>query len=205
MTRFAAVKLLAIPCLLCVLPGATDGDELDEILRQTTGIYTSLPEGVVTISYTRGPILGNGEFGVTIGGTAEAQTLYMNRVDFGAKALGGVTIGAKPGSASASYRYEQDIRLAEVRRSVPIDGNPTKMQSWVAADSPLVVTRLENTGSESVTYSVRTWTRANGEKCVLPAGKGDDFPPPSFLPDQTAQEGNVVLAWRQQGHLGSSN
>ena len=67
-------------------------DELDDILRETTGVYTDLPEGVVTISYTKGPILGNGEFGVTIGGTPQSQTLYMNRVDFGARALGGVTI-----------------------------------------------------------------------------------------------------------------
>jgi hypothetical protein len=180
-----------------LIPAAPAG-ELNDVLRQTTGVYTDLPAGVVTISYTKGPILGNGEFGVTIGGTHESQTLYMNRVDFGARALGGVTIAAKPGTTSASYRYEQDIRLAEVRGQVTINGNPTEMQSWVAADTPLAVTRLKNVGQAPVTYSARTWTRPNDEKFLPPAGRDAKLPPPVFLPEQTAQAGDVVSAWRQQ-------
>ncbi len=85
-------------------------DDLTRILQESTGVYSSLPKGVVTISYTKGPNLGNGEFGMTIGGTRESQTLYMNRVDFGAKALGGVTILAERGSFPPSYQYEQDLK-----------------------------------------------------------------------------------------------
>jgi len=175
-----------------------EGDELDAILRQTTGVYTAIPEGVVTRSLTAGPILGNGEVGVTIGGAPEAQTLYMNRVDFGARALGGVTILAEPGSSPASYRYEQDIRLAKIRSAVTIHGNPTEMHHWVAANKPLSVSRLKNVGKKPVTYTVQTWTRANDKKFLLPTGREAKIPPPEFLPNQTAQEGNVVSAWRQQ-------
>jgi len=109
-----------------------------------------------------------------------------------------VTVGAAPGGAPASYRYEQDIRLAEVRAAVTINGNPTAMRSWVAANMPLAVVRLKNVGDRPVTYTARTWARSNVEKYTLPTGKNAPVPPPAFLPDQTSQEGDVVSAWRQQ-------
>jgi len=193
--RTTILLLLLFAC--CPELAASD-DELDAILRRCTGIYTALPEGVVTVSYTHGPILGNGEFGATIGGTPQSQTVFMNRVDFGAKALGGVTILAQPGSSPASYRCEQDIRLAEVRSSVTIHGNPTEMQTWVAVSMPLAVTRLKNDGENAVTYTVKTWTRTNNEKFLLSGKMGSRIWNPPFLPDQTTQDGDVVSAWRQQ-------
>jgi len=152
---------LLLPLGFCL--GASDGDDaLSSLLRECTGVYTALPEGVVTESYTRGPILGNGEIGVTVGGTPEQQTLYVNRVDFGCRALGGVTIAASKGTGAESYRYEQDIETAQVRSMVTLHGNATRMTTWVAADDPLVVCRLENVGKHPVAYTVQTWTKANG-------------------------------------------
>lgn len=194
---FNTIAFLLVAFVWCA-ESVVSADELDDVLKDTTGVYTNLPTGVVTISYTKGPILGNGEIGVTIGGNSESQTLYMNRVDFGAKALGGVTILAQPRSSPSSYRYEQDIGLAEVRSKVTIHGNPTEMKAWVAANTPLVVIGLRNAGKSHVTYTVKTWTRANDAKFLLPTGRGAKIPPPVFLPEQTKQEDNVVSAWRQQ-------
>ncbi len=154
-----AVRVTACHCVslfLGVCLSTLADEDLSALLRQATGIYTLLPEGVVTESYTRGPILGNGEVGVTMGGTPEEQTLYMNRVDFGCRALGGVTIKAGKGAAAESYRYEQDTRTGQVRSRVTISGNPTGMQTWLAAHEPLVVTRLSNIGERPVTYTVQT-------------------------------------------------
>ena len=95
----------------------SDWLELQRLLFRSRGIYRELPKNVVTDGYCGGPLLGNGEIGAAIGGDATSQTIYLNRVDFWNRGLGGVTISAEgKGSTPDSFRYVQDIERA---RSTP--------------------------------------------------------------------------------------
>jgi alpha-L-fucosidase 2 len=134
--------------------------ELRELLFRSRGIYRELPRNVVTHGYCGGPLLGNGEIGAAIGGDAASQSIYLNRVDFWNRGLGGVTITAEgQGTTPDSFRYVQDIERAEVRSRVTIAGHPTTMNTWIAVDQPLVVAELANTSSREVTYRIQSWTK----------------------------------------------
>jgi hypothetical protein len=140
-------------------PAAADWPTVQRLLRECAGVYTDLPQDVVTSSYTGGPILGNGEIGATLGGTPDCQTLYLNRLDNWGRALGGLSITADKGNDTPSYRYEQDIERAEVRAQVTINGNPTALTCFVAPNVPLAIIRLVNRSARTVRYTLSPWTK----------------------------------------------
>jgi hypothetical protein len=134
--------------------------DVKRLLGRATGVYEGLPEDVVTRGYTGGPLLGNGEIGVAVGGTDADQTLYIHRQDGGDLALGGVTISARPGPATPLHRYEQDVESSEIRARVTIAGNPTTLRAWVAVHEPLIVVELTNASDLPANYAVQTWAKA---------------------------------------------
>jgi alpha-L-fucosidase 2 len=157
-----AITLIALSSITLFVCEAADvaepNDEWAEvrtILEESTGIFHSLPKEIETSRFTDAPVLGNGEIGVAVGGTPKRQTLLLNRIDFWVRALGSLQIStAAPGTTSPIYRYKQDIAKAEVRAEVTIDGNPTRLTSWVAVNEPMLVTRLENCSNKPVVYNV---------------------------------------------------
>ena len=160
----------AKPVAKAVPAPALDGwPEVQKLLRRCCGIYRELPRNVVTGGYCGGPLLGNGEIGAAIGGDAASQTIYLNRVDFWNRGLGGVTISAEGrGSTPDSFRYWQDIERAEIRSQVTIVGHPTTMNTWVAVDQPLVVCQVTNTSPQAVTYRVDTWAKGPANSMDTP-------------------------------------
>ena len=125
--------------------------EPERIVSQYKGIFTSPPERVPTILTVDGPILGNGDVGVVIGGEPEAQRFWLSKNDFWkAKALypngmpcviGWIDIKL-PQFDGASYRVEQNIFEGETL-SVFKKGDVTmKIRTWVAATENLLVIEL---------------------------------------------------------------
>ena len=98
-----------------------------------------------------GPLLGNGDVGVAIGGPAERQTFFLSKNDFWSASrrrvitVGGLTV-AVPALAGASYRQEQDLSKAEVRGTFAAKGLTVRTRSWVAASENLLVAELSCTG-----------------------------------------------------------
>lgn len=81
----------------------TDWEEIQDLLSNIKGVWDAPPSGVVTDKFTRGPIMGNGDVGVVIGGTANSSTFYISKSDFWTDdvngknepspiALGGITV-----------------------------------------------------------------------------------------------------------------
>jgi hypothetical protein len=106
-----------------------------------------VPSGTVV----DGPILGNGDLGVAIGGPPEEQSFYFGKNDFWTQqesvlSVGGLTL-RMPELAGASYRQEQDLVNAEVRGTFARQGLTLKTRSWVAATENLAVIELQAEGS----------------------------------------------------------
>ena len=125
--------------------------ESARIVSQYKGIFTSPPQRVPTILTVDGPILGNGDVGVVIGGEPQAQRFWISKNDFWkAKPLypnsmpcviGWIDIKL-PQFDGASYRVEQNIFEGETL-SVFKKGDVTiKIRSWVAATENLLVIEL---------------------------------------------------------------
>ena len=103
-----------IGMLICSTAQATD----------YSAVLTAPPQNVPTYYMPDGPLLGNGDVGVVLAGPPEEQRFYIGKNDWwgygdgsGAMPAGGLTL-AIPELKGASYRQEQDLALAEVRRIV---------------------------------------------------------------------------------------
>ena len=126
-----------------------------------TAVFKAPPEHVPTPGMPDGPLLGNGDIGVVLGGPAEAQAFYIGKNDFwtrhpaNAKVIpvGRVELNL-PGLRGATYRQEQDLALAEVRGTFTKDDLTVRTRSWVDANENLLVTQVRCEGAP-VAFSVR--------------------------------------------------
>jgi len=96
-----------------------------------------------------GPLLGNGDVGVALGGPPEAQRFHIGKNDFWARHQGDakvITVGSLlisvPALQGATYRQEQDLAHAEVRGTFTKEGLSVRMRSWVDAHANLLLTQV---------------------------------------------------------------
>ncbi|MFZ2656471.1 MAG: glycoside hydrolase family 95-like protein [Victivallales bacterium] len=122
--------------------------------------FKTNPLNVVSRGFTGGPLMGNGDIGVTQGGDSDSQVLYISKNGM-FKPLGGITITSlTKGAEIASYRYEQDIFHAEVRARVTMNGAPVDLLTWTSANENMIVTELTNRSSSPLDLRMELWVSA---------------------------------------------
>jgi alpha-L-fucosidase 2 len=100
---------------------------------------TSPPTATPSAHVPDGPLMGNGHMTAVVGGTAAAQTYYINATDFWKdnvpKTIGGVTVSIPAlAGAGTNYKQEQDIGNAEVRSTFMTSASTIQLRSWISAN-----------------------------------------------------------------------
>jgi hypothetical protein len=138
------------------------------LLSGIEGVATTPPSHLVTTHFTDGMLLGNGDIGVTVGGTTSTQRFLFGKSDFWGStlnpgrnrledsiiSLGGLTLSSPTPSVDPApvYRMEQDILNAEVRTTMRLGTTVVSMRSWTADSDNVFVTELSSAGgSDPVT------------------------------------------------------
>jgi hypothetical protein len=142
-----------------------------------TVVFQRVPHNVPTSAMVDGPIMGNGDLGVVIGGPGAEQVFYLGKNDFWSvneamlMPVGMVRVRI-PALEDATYRQEQDLAKAEVRGTFTKDSTQVQTRSWVAATENLLVTELANWGDTAVKVIVQQ----DVEKYRPPQPKEKDDP-----------------------------
>jgi len=160
-----------------------------------------------------GPLQGNGDVGVVAAGSPPEQLFVISKNDFwkcktaGATSLGAIRI-VIPVLDGASYRYEQDMALAETRGAFASGEFIIRTRSWVAATDNLLVIELSCDGSAPLVACVHHQFASGQSTCdsddiapiQLTTRQADpqESPPPwlaiwTALSTQTRQSGK---SWR---------
>ena len=146
---------LLLASLLSLSSAAQQSDSpAAAILARQTLVMTKAPERVPSGTVVDGPIMGNGDVGVAVGGPPEQQRFYIGKNDFWSQKASPMTVGgiqlSMPGLSGASYLQEEDIFHAEVRGAFKKAQTTVHTTSWVAATENLFVTKIELDGTSSI-------------------------------------------------------
>jgi hypothetical protein len=122
------------------------------------------PSHVPSGTVVDGPIAGNGDLGLVIGGPPELQRFYFGKNDFWSQQRVAMSVGGLelriPELAGASYRQEQDIRNAEIRGAFAKGDRTLQTRSWVAATENLQITELSLEAGSPLTVSAKLFPDA---------------------------------------------
>lgn len=149
---------------------------LQAILARNTSVSTSPPTATPSSHVPDGPLMGNGHMMAVVGGTAAAQTYYVDATDYWnnavPKTIGGITVSISALSASGTkYQQAQDINMAEVRSTFANSSETITERSWISANEDTMVLILSNASGSSASPSVTVKTFA-GAQDSLPTTAG---------------------------------
>jgi alpha-L-fucosidase 2 len=140
------------------------------ILAKHVGVYKTPPGTVGALDpaikayrIPDGPLMGNGDLAVAVGGTYTDQTFYLSKSDLSqsTRGLGGLTFTFDDFAADgAKYRQEQDLYKSEVRSVIPLRKATVRMRSWTADAGNVLVTDLWTEEGAPVSVSLRLWSHA---------------------------------------------
>ena len=130
----------------------SDNQYIQTKLSNYVGVYTDPPTTVAfndpvfkTYRVPNGPLMGNGDLAVAVGGNYTDQTFFISKSDMSQsmRGVGNLTYSFS-GTAgnSANYRQEQDLYKSEVRSTIPFEGATVKMRSWTSDDGNVLVTDI---------------------------------------------------------------
>ncbi len=140
------------------------------IVSKHTAVFTQPPHNTPTNLMPDGPLLGNGDVGVTLSGPPENQSFHIGKNDFWQTVDPEViTVGALqiafPLLNGASYHQEQDIAHGEVRGVFATNDISVAMRTWIADTENLMVTEITTHGANScfadINYDIRQSIREN--------------------------------------------
>ncbi len=177
------MKALGIECLswmlaICLAPfmprkasAEAASSDVQTILAHHAGVYSHPPVTVGLIDPSikayrvpDGPLMGNGDLAVAVGGTYTNQTFYLSKSDLSqsARGVGGLTYTFDGLAADGTnYRQEQDLYHAEVRSVIPLRQTTVRMRSWTADASNILVTELWTEAGVPLEVSLSLWSHAN--------------------------------------------
>jgi hypothetical protein len=158
-------------------------DEARAIVSKYIGVYTHPPSTVGSLDPSihayripDGPLLGNGDIAVAVGGTDSEQTFYLSKSDLShsMRGLGGLTLSfSGPAAHKENYRQEQDLYRAEVRSVLPLKEATIKMRSWTADEGNILATDLSTVEGVPVEVDLKLWSHTTSLKTQ--AGIADDL------------------------------
>lgn len=184
MSIFSLLLLHGVQLLLTPMAQAEDvALDARAVVCRHVGIYTTPPDTVGTLdpaikAYRTpdGPLMGNGDIAVAVGGTWTNQTFYLSKSDLShsGRGLGGLTI-AFPGVAGdqAGYRQEQDIYRSEVRSILPLQRTTVHMRSWTADAANVLVTEIRTADGSALDLELKLWSHVRSMRTQ--AGTGDNI------------------------------
>jgi alpha-L-fucosidase 2 len=159
--KFTFVLALALSWLALTTPTAKGFDISTARVSKHSAVFTHPPQNVPTRGMPDGPLLGNGDLGVTMAGAPHDQQFYIGKNDFwrrnpaDASIMGvGLIHLSFPALAGASYHQEQALASAEVRGTFTKDGVTLHTRSWVDAHENLLVTILRLEGTQKITLAL---------------------------------------------------
>ena len=149
-----------IPVLLSSEPMMTQIDRY-----QAT--FETPPLSTPARDYFDGPLLGNGDLGVVIGGSPEQQQFWISKCDFWRALpryplftpvnIGWLELGI-PALQGAKYYAEQILSTAEVRQTFTTDVTMVNIKAWTPAVENALLVELSCTG-DPVEVSIGLNTR----------------------------------------------
>jgi hypothetical protein len=143
-------------------------------------IFTQPPKQTPTSKTPDAPLAGNGDIGLTMGGSPENLCFFLGKNDFwraypvypgGGIALpGGLTIGIDA-LKGATYYAEQILDKAVIKASFKKNGLRVTLNAWVAAKNNVMI--AEFSANKVCRLKLNLWS-AKGNTAVNHAGKTGD-------------------------------
>ncbi|MBJ6361787.1 glycoside hydrolase family 95-like protein [Paenibacillus sp. GCM10012307] len=150
-------------------------------LDKYKGVFTEPPKIVPTDKVVDGPVIGNGDLGVTTSGNPEHQRLWISKTDFwkaklmypngGPCLLGGIDIHI-PDLANASYYSEQRLNEANVVSTFHGAAASVTMTSWVPATENALIVEL-SCEKQAVSVKLDLWVHQGNESTTEHGQYGD--------------------------------
>jgi alpha-L-fucosidase 2 len=177
---------------------ATAESTVDAPVSRYVGVYTHPPSTVGDLDASihayripDGPLMGNGDIAVAVGGTATEQTFYLSKSDLShsARGLGGLTYTFEGPAQKTGYRQEQDLYRAEVRSVIPIAKATIRMRSWTADGGNILVTNLSTVEGVAIDVDLKLWSHTSSLKTQ--AGTADGL-------IWSTREANTVMGTTKQ-------
>jgi hypothetical protein len=131
------------------------------IVTDIHGTYTSQPKFVPSSGMPGGPVAGNGDVALVMGGGPDHLTFYIGKADFFGVTRGGIMpVGSLaldvPELRGSAYHVDENIASATLAgKFTNKDGSELSLNSWVSATRNLVVIELTNTGTQALNLSSR--------------------------------------------------
>ncbi|MBO9616299.1 MAG: hypothetical protein J7619_26630 [Dyadobacter sp.] len=185
-------------CLsMALLPGLLQKVNAQEIYAgRYKAVFTSTPRKVPTSKTPDGPLAGNGDIGLTLGGDPDKLRFYLGKNDFwraypvypgGGIALPGWLEMNIPALAGADYYAEQIQDKAQIAARFTKDSLSVSVKTWVSATTNTVVVELGTNRPCSVDFALKA---AEGNTSVNAEGveAGTHWVTRSF-------ENTPLLAW----------
>jgi alpha-L-fucosidase 2 len=174
----AAASLTAVVAQTALADSVT-ANQAWRIVQQYQGTWTSPPGNMTGGETVDGPLMGNGDLGVAVGGPISNQTMYIGKNDFWSgtahsiKPLGRIVIQAG-GLTGSSYHVVQDIAHAEVDGTYGLNGQTLSTASWVDANSGLFVTQFTLTGGGAQSIGISLQNGQGGTPTTSTTGNDLD-------------------------------
>jgi hypothetical protein len=158
------IKILTL-IFLVFLTGFTALSQEQFDVSAYKAVFTAPPQHVPTTKTPDAPLAGNGDIGITMGGTPDRLCFYIGKNDFwraypvypgGGIALPGgleVRINALQG---ASYYAEQKPDDAEILARFVKNDLKVELKSWVAATHNTIL--IELNANQKCSVNLRLWT-----------------------------------------------
>lgn len=163
-----------------LMAACTAAPEIESVnaaaLNRYKAVLTTPPVEVPTTKTPDAALAGNGDLGITLGGTPDSLCFYIGKNDFwraypvypGGIALpGGLDLHADA-LAGADYQVEQLPGSAEIKGRFTKGGTVMELTAWVAATRNWVV--IELAANEPIELQTRLWA-AEGNTSVTSSGK----------------------------------
>ncbi len=161
---YLALLLFGSTCFPKAVPAANApipprvGKTALQLVSHIHGVFFAPPTDVPSRGMTGGPLEGNGNVGVVLGGPPDHCTLYFGRDDFWSVLRGRIMpVGSLqisiPALHGATYRVREDIGPADLRGVFKSGHRELEIKSWVAATSNMVVLSLTNRSTVAVRAS----------------------------------------------------
>lgn len=165
------IGLVVASCASSEAVEATKGEDMNRY----KAVLTAPPAMVPTTKTPDAALAGNGDLGITLGGSPDSLCLYIGKNDFwraypvypGGIALPGGFDLFSASLAGASYEVEQLPGTAEIQGRFAKGDTLLEMSAWVAATRNMIVVELES--NKPLELSPRLWA-AEGNTSVTASG-----------------------------------
>lgn len=147
-------------------------------------VFTQPSQRIPTTSVPDGPVAGNGDLGIVIGGKPENQTIYISKVDFwkakrgypdgGICLPGGLTISV-PELQGASFYAEQIIADGTVNEIFRKKEITFHLSTFVPSGNNCVIIEMVQEGTKNCEVNLDLWANTGLESTNSSGENGDIY------------------------------